>query len=186
MGIRLGVLGAFLRLADATPELVVEIEKAGYGTVWLAALGPKMLRLARERTAGTIPVLVTPEHTRRAREILGPGKLVLPGQQVVLDTDVERARATGRASVVTPALHVTNYTNNLRRIGFSDADLTGSGSDWLIDALVLHGDAATVAAGILAHLAAGADHVGITALGDDRAGALHAIADAVSSARASR
>lgn len=142
----------------------------------LAALGPRMLRLARERTAGTVPVMVTPEHTRRAREILGAGRLVLPGQQVLLDTDVARARATARARVLTPALHVSNYNKNLRRLGFTDADLTEPGSDRLIDALVLHGDAITITTGLQAHRDAGADHVIATALADDPLDTLRAIA----------
>jgi probable F420-dependent oxidoreductase len=145
----------------------------------LAALGPRMLRLARERTAGTVPVMVTPEHTRRAREILGDDRLVLPGLQVLLDTDVDRARATARASVLTPALHVANYTNNLRRLGFTDVDLTDPGSDRLIDALVLHGDAATIAAGVQAHVDAGANHVAVTALGDSPLDTLRAVARGV-------
>lgn len=150
--------------------------------VVLAALGPRMLRLARDRAAGTIPVLVTPEYIRRAREILGAAPLVLPGQMVVLDSDVERARAIGRAHAAPPALHVANYTANLRRIGFTDADLTEPGSDRLIDALVLHGAPATVAAGIRVTLGAGANHVGLTVLGDDPIGTLRTIADAASRA----
>jgi probable F420-dependent oxidoreductase len=167
---------------DTARAYLDELAAAGVPAdrVVLAALGPRMLRLARERVAGTVPVLVTPGHTRRAREILGVGRLVLPGQQVVLDTSAERARATGRAAVVTPALHVANYTSNLRRLGFTDADLTGAGSDRLIDALVLHGDAAAVAAGLKAHLAAGADQVRVTALGGDPVGTLRAVAAAVS------
>jgi probable F420-dependent oxidoreductase len=145
----------------------------------LAALGPRMLRLARERAGGTVPVMVTPEHTRRAREILGDDRLVLPGLQVLLDTDVDQARATARASVLTPALHVANYTNNLRRLGFTDADLTEPGSDRLIDALVLHGDAATIATGVQAHVDAGANHVGVTALGDTPLDTLRAVARGV-------
>lgn len=152
----------------------------------LAALGPKMLRLAADRTAGTVTVQVTPEHTRRAREILGPDKLVIPGHMVVLDTDVERARATGRAAVVTPALHVTNYTNNLRRLGFTDRDLTDPGSDRLIDALVLHGDAATIAAGLRAEVEAGASHVGVSPLGDDPIGTFRAVAEAVTATQVPR
>src|SRR5215472_5646617 len=82
----------------------------------LAALGPKVLRLAADRTAGVIPYLVTPEHTRRARAILGPGPLLAPEQKVVLDTDPQRARALGR-SRVRPYLGLLNYTSNLRRLG---------------------------------------------------------------------
>jgi probable F420-dependent oxidoreductase len=144
----------------------------------LAALGPKMLQLAADRTAGTVTVQVTPEHTRWAREILGPGKLVIPGHMVVLDTDVERARATGRA-MVTPALHVTNYSGNLRRLGFTDQDLADPGSDRLIDALVLHGDAAAIAAGLRAELDAGADHVGVSAVGNDAIATFRTVAEAM-------
>ena len=125
----------------------------------LAALGPKVLALAAERTAGAHPYLTTPEHTRYAREILGDGPLLAPEQKVVLDTDAVAARALGRPAVDRPYLHLRNYTSNLTRLGWSAADLADGGSDALIDALVVHGDAATVAAGIRAHLAAGADHV---------------------------
>jgi probable F420-dependent oxidoreductase len=144
----------------------------------LAALGPKMLQLAAGRVAGTVTLQVTPEHTRRAREVLGADKLVVPGHGVLLDTDVERARATGRAAV-RPMLGIANYANNLRRIGYTDQDLTDPFSDRLIDALVLHGDAATIAAGIRAELTAGADHVGVHAVGEDPIGVLRAIAGAV-------
>ena len=85
----------------------------------LAALGPKVLRLAAERTAGAHPYLVTPEYTRQARAILGQGPLLAPEHKVVLDTDPERARALGRAKVQNPYLGLVNYTNNLRRLGWS-------------------------------------------------------------------
>lgn len=127
----------------------------------LAALGPKVLRLSAERAAGAHPYLVTPEHTRRAREILGVGPILVPEQKVVLDTDPVRARTIGRPAVEKPYLGLVNYTNNLRTLGFDDADLAGGGSDRLIDALVVHGDAATVSAGLLRHLDAGADQVAI-------------------------
>jgi probable F420-dependent oxidoreductase len=127
----------------------------------LAALGPKVLRLAGDRAAGAHPYLVTPQHTRRAREILGVGPLLVPEQKVVLDTDPARARSIGRPAVENPYLGLRNYTNNLRTLGFDDADLAGGGSDRLIDALVVHGDAATVVAGLTQHLDAGADQVAI-------------------------
>lgn len=136
----------------------------------LAALGPKALELARDRAAGTHPYLVVPEHTRSARRILGPGPLVAPEHAVVLDTDVLRARRIARDFVAGPYLDRRNYVNNLLRHGFTPADVTGRGSDRLIDALVPHGTAAEVHAGLSAHLAAGADHVGIQVLtepGDD-------------------
>ncbi|RSM87590.1 TIGR03620 family F420-dependent LLM class oxidoreductase [Kibdelosporangium aridum] len=151
----------------------------------LAALGPKMLRLAADRVAGTVTLQVTPEHTRRAREILGPDKLVVPGHGVLLDTDVERARATGRAGV-RPMLGIANYAKNLRRIGYTDQDLTDPFSDRLIDELVLHGDAAAIADGIRAELAAGASHVGVHAMGEDPTGTLRVVAEAMRSADAVR
>jgi probable F420-dependent oxidoreductase len=130
----------------------------------LAALGPRVLRLAGERTAGALPYLVPPEHTRRAREILGPGPLLAPEHKAVLGTDAGRARALGRARVATPYLGLVNYTSNLRRLGWTDDDLAGGGSDALVDALVAHGRADQVAAQLSAHLDAGADHVAIQLL----------------------
>lgn len=134
----------------------------------LAALGPKVLRLARDRTAGAHPYLTTPGHTKLAREILGDGPLLAPEQKVVLDTDADRAREIGRARVRRPYLALSNYIGNLKRLGWTDEDVADPGSDRLIDALALHGTAATVADGVKAHLDAGADHVAIQALtGDD-------------------
>ncbi len=125
----------------------------------LAALGPRVLRLARDRTAGAIPYLVPPEHTRLAREILGPEPLLAPEQKAVLGTDLGAARALGRERVRKPYLGLVNYTSNLRRFGWTDADLSDGGSDALIDALVAHGTADEVAAQLGRHLEAGADHV---------------------------
>jgi probable F420-dependent oxidoreductase len=125
----------------------------------LAALGPKALRLAADRTAGAHPYLTTPDHTREARQLVGAGVLLAPEQKVVLDTDAERARAVGRPFVDRPYLHLVNYRSNLLRLGWTEADLDDGGSDALIDALVAHGDAATVAERLTAHLEAGADHV---------------------------
>ncbi len=132
--------------------------------VVLAALGPKVLQLAGDRTGGAIPYLVPPEHTRRAREILGPRPLLAPEHKVVVDADEERARKLGRRRVQNPYLGLVNYTSNLRRLGFTDADLADGGSDRLIDALVAHGSPDRVAAKLQAHLDAGADHVCIQLL----------------------
>ncbi|MEU8928470.1 LLM class F420-dependent oxidoreductase [Streptomyces sp. NPDC048409] len=129
----------------------------------LAALGPRVLRLAGERTAGAHPYLVTPDHTRGARDILGPGPLLAPEQKVVLETDRGRARAIGDATLGF-YLNLTNYVGNLRRLGFDDADFADGGSDRLFDALILHGDAARVAEGVRAHHKAGADHVALQLL----------------------
>ena len=130
----------------------------------LAALGPKVLRLAAEATAGAHPYLVTPEHTRRAREIMGDGPVLAPEQKVVLDTDPARARAIGRPRVQRPYLGLVNYTSNLRRLGWSEEDLSDGGSDALIDALVAWGTGDEVAAKLSEHLEAGADHVAVQLL----------------------
>jgi probable F420-dependent oxidoreductase len=113
----------------------------------LAALGPRMLELTRQRAAGVVPYLVTPEHTRRARSILGQDLLVAPEQKVVVDSQEDRARALARPRIKHPYLGLVNYTNNLRRLGFTDGDLVGDGSDQLIDQLAIHGDAETVVRG---------------------------------------
>ena len=125
----------------------------------LAALGPKVLRLAAERTAGAHPYLVPPGYTRQARDILGAGPLLAPEQKVVLEADPRRARAIGRPRVARPYLGLSNYTANLRRLGWTDDDLRDGGSDALIDALVAHGTDEQIAARVGAHLEAGADHV---------------------------
>ena len=130
----------------------------------LAALGPKVLRLAAERTAGAHPYLVTPAFTREARRILGAGPLLAPEQKVVLEANPERARAIGRPRVRNPYLGLVNYTSNLRRLGWSDDDLSGGGSDALIDALVAHGSDGQVAAQLTEHFDAGADHVAVQLL----------------------
>jgi probable F420-dependent oxidoreductase len=161
---------------------VLDAEQVPIARRVLAALGPKVLRLSAERAAGAHPYLVTPEHTRRAREIMGTGPLLAPEQKVVLDTDPVRARAIGRPAVEKPYLGLVNYTNNLRTLGFDDADLTGGGSDRLIDALVMHGDPAAVSAGLGRHLDAGADHVAInliTAPGADPVAGFTALAGAL-------
>lgn len=136
----------------------------------LAALGPRVLELSAERTAGAHPYLTTARHTREARDVLGDGPLLAPEHKVVLEEDAERAREIARP-IVGRYLGLRNYAQNLRRIGYTDADLADGGSDRLIDDLALHGSAATVAGGIAAHLDGGADHVCIQLLGDDlRAG----------------
>jgi probable F420-dependent oxidoreductase len=127
----------------------------------LAALGPKVLRLAGERAGGAHPYLVTPEHTRRARAILGTGPLLAPEHKAVLEADPQLARAIGRPRVQNPYLGLVNYTSNLRRLGWTDDDLKDGGSDALIDALVAHGSVGQVAARLTEHLDAGADHVAI-------------------------
>ena len=130
----------------------------------LAALGPKMLELSRTRTAGTHPYLVTPEHSRIAREALGPDGLVASEQGVVLETDPTKAREAARAHLAT-YLALPNYANNWLRLGFTEADIADGGSDKLVDALVVWGDEATIAARVQEHRDAGASHVCIQVLG---------------------
>lgn len=144
--------------------------------VVVAALAPKMLALAAERTDGTHPYLVTPEHTRIARAAVGPGKLVLPEQAVCLETDPARARAIGREHL-SVYLRFENYVNNWRRLGFEEADFADGGSDRLVDALVAWGDEEAIAARVQEHLDAGADHVPIQPLGPDPLGQLRALSD---------
>jgi probable F420-dependent oxidoreductase len=130
----------------------------------LAALGPRMLSLARARTGGAHPYLVPPEHTALARDILGTGAVLAPEQAVVLAANRRRGLEQAR-SFVASYLLLPNYVHNLRRLGFGDDDLTGNGSDRLVDALVACGDEAAIAGRVRAHLDAGADHVCIQIVG---------------------
>ena len=132
----------------------------------LAALGPKTLRLAAERTLGAHPYLTPPRHTRWAREILGPDALLAPEQMVIAETDAATARAVGRR-ILRRYLALENYAGTLRKSGYGDDDLSGDGSDRLVDELTQWGDAAALAAAVRAHLDAGADHVCVQALPAD-------------------
>lgn len=129
----------------------------------IAALGPKMLELARARTAGTHPYLVTPELTAAARAGIGPDGLVASEQGVVLEKDPTKAREIARLHLKT-YLGLPNYSNNWKRQGFTDDDIADGGSDRLVDALVVWGDESTIAARVQAHRDAGADHVCIQVL----------------------
>jgi probable F420-dependent oxidoreductase len=129
----------------------------------LAALGPKMLKLAAERTDGAHPYFIPVEHTAFAREQMGPAAKLYPEQAVVLETDAGRAREIARGHMST-YLTLPNYTNNLKRFGWTDADLADGGTDALVDAIVAWGDEAAIAERVAAHHAAGADHVCIQVL----------------------
>ena len=130
----------------------------------LAALGPKMLELARDRAGGAHPYLVSPEHTAIAREALGPDRILAPEQTVLLESDPARARELAHAFVA-DYLRMPNYTNNLLRLGFGEDEIQGSGSERLIDAVVAWGDEQAIADRVQAHLDAGADHVCIQVAG---------------------
>jgi probable F420-dependent oxidoreductase len=146
----------------------------------LAALGPKMLELARDRTQGAHPYLTTPAHTRQAREILGAGPLLAPEQAFVLEPDPARARAIARGHLEY-YLTLPNYRNNWLRSGFEANDVAEGGSDKLVDALVAWGDEAAVRERLEEHVAAGADHVALQALGEDPVRQLTQLAPALRS-----
>ncbi|MCW2943502.1 MAG: class F420-dependent oxidoreductase, partial [Actinoallomurus sp.] len=131
----------------------------------IAALRRKMLELAATRTQGAHTYFVTPEHTARARAVLGPDPILAPEQAVVVDTDPDRARAAAR-DYASFYLALPNYLNNLRELGFSDADFEGGGSDALIDAVVPWGDPDTIIEHIRTHHKAGADHVAVQPIAD--------------------
>jgi probable F420-dependent oxidoreductase len=130
----------------------------------LAALGPRMLTLARDRAGAAHPYLVPPAHTALAREALGPGTVLAPEQAVLLDSDRLRGRERARA-YVSDYLALPNYVRNLRRLGFAEDDFRGGGSDRLVDALVARGDEEAVASRVREHHDAGADHVCIYVIG---------------------
>jgi probable F420-dependent oxidoreductase len=153
----LSAMSTFLDGLDSAPTPLDRSSRV------LAALGPKMLEVARQRAAGAHPYNVTPDHTATARAALGPDALVATEQAVALTTDPDRARRLGRAHLE-HYLNLPNYTNNLRRLGFGDDDIAGGGSDRLVDALVAWGDTDAIAARVREHRDAGADHVCIQAL----------------------
>ncbi len=156
----LATMTAYLDGLDAAPSPLAASDRL------LAALGPKMLELARTRSAGTHPYLVTPELTASARSGIGPDRLVACEQGVVLETDPAAARAIARQHL-SMYLGLPNYSNNWKRQGFTDDDIADGGSDRLVDALVVWGDEAAIAARVQAHRDAGADHVCIQVLTAD-------------------
>ena len=151
------------------------------GPVLLAALGPKMLALAAAQADGAVPYNVTPEHTRQAATVLGPGKVLAVEQKVCVETDRARARALGRRELAR-YMALPNYVNNWLRLGFTEAELADGGSDRFIDAMVLSGDAEAVKRGLRAHFEAGATHVRLQPVTEDgdtrhRDAMLEALAD---------
>jgi probable F420-dependent oxidoreductase len=156
----LGTMRDFLDGLDASPSPPPVDERC------LAALGPKMLDLAGERTAGTHPYFTTVDHTRYARERLGPGKLVAPEVACVVDSDPVRAKAVAR-DYAKLYLALRNYTKNLLEFGFTEGDLADGGSDRLIDAVIPQGSAERIAEVVRAHLDAGADQVCVQPLGEN-------------------
>jgi probable F420-dependent oxidoreductase len=163
LGRPLGTMRTYLERVDAAP--FVAHGPAAPPPRVLAALRPKMLALSAEIADGAHPYLVTPEHTRQARAVLGDDALLCVEQAVVLTDDPEtfRRRAHWHLEIYTG---LPNYRASWRELGFGDEDAVRGGSDRLKDALVAWGDAAAIAERVGEHLAAGADHVVIQALGE--------------------
>lgn len=132
----------------------------------VAALGPRVLGLSARRSAGAHPYLTTPEHTARARELIGPSAFLAPEHKVVLTTDSARARTVGRQAL-DMYFSLANYRNNWKRLGFTDDEVSRPGSDRLVDAVVAYGTPDAIAARLNEHLLAGADHVPIQVLTED-------------------
>jgi probable F420-dependent oxidoreductase len=151
---------AYLDALDAAPE------PPAHDEIVIAALGPRMLKLSAQRTAGTHPYLSTPEHTRVAREAVGPNKHVAPEQGVVLESDPQRARALARG-FLERYLALPNYSNNWLRHGYTQDDLRDGGSDRLVDGLIAWGSDEAIAARVREHLDAGADHVCLQVIHDE-------------------
>ncbi|HEX3289605.1 MAG TPA: LLM class F420-dependent oxidoreductase [Mycobacterium sp.] len=153
---------------DALVEYIDALDAAKVPTSRrvLAALGPKVLKLAAQRSAGAHPYLTTPEHTGSARELVGPTVFLAPEHKVVSTTDADEAREIGRGTVDF-YLGLSNYVNNWKRLGFTDKDVAKPGSDRLIDEVVAYGTPDDIARRLNEHLEAGADHVTIQVLGGD-------------------
>ncbi len=156
----------YVRPYDALVSYLDELDAAMVPTSRrvLAALGPRVLKLAAQRSAGAHPYLTTPEHTAMARELVGNSVFLAPEHKVVLTTDPAEARAVGRR-YADFYLDLSNYVNNWRRLGFTQADVRKPGSDRLIDAVVAHGTPDAIAQRLGEHLDAGADHVAVQVLG---------------------
>jgi probable F420-dependent oxidoreductase len=161
----LATMRAYLDAMDAASYTSVEPSTPVRRLI--AALGPRMLALAAERSDGVIPYLVTPEHTAVARAAMADGQVVCSVQAVVLEADRARALDIGRRSHTAFYMQLPNYTNNLRRLGFSEDDLAGGGSDRLVDAVVAWGSPEDVTRRIRDHFDAGADHVCVQVISDD-------------------
>jgi probable F420-dependent oxidoreductase len=168
----LATMRAYLDGMDAAPWIGPELEQPAPRI--LAALGPKMLDLARDRADGAHPYFVPVEHTAIARERLGPDKLLAPEQAVILTDDAAKARELGREHT-SWYLSTENYRNSMLRLGFEEHDLADGGSDRLRDAIVVWGDESAIRERVKAHLDAGADHVCIQVLEPNRGLGLEAL-----------
>jgi probable F420-dependent oxidoreductase len=167
MGNAAATMRAYLDAMDAVPAHSPPAVPAPRRV--LAALGPKMLALAAERTGGAHPYFVPVDHTARAREIMGPDAFLGVEQAVVLDADADRGRELATAHVAGYVSMAPHQQANVRRLGFGDEDILGGPSRRLVDAIVAHGDIGTIQKRVQEHLDAGADHVCIQVLTADPA-----------------
>ena len=155
--------GAVTAMTDYLDRIDAATDPIPHNERVLAALGPKMTKLAAERASGSHPFLVTPQYVANSREIGGRDMLLAPHQIVVLDESPSDARETARG-MVGAALGLPSYQANVRRMGFGDDDLASAGSDRLIDAVVAWGDLDAIGGRIREHFDAGADHVALQVL----------------------
>jgi probable F420-dependent oxidoreductase len=157
---------AYRKPIDALNDYLDKLDEYGVPTNRrvVAALGPRVLTLSAQRSAGAHPYLTTPEHTKEARQLIGPAAFLAPEHKVVLTTDTEKARAIGRKAIDI-YLNLTNYVSNMKRLGFTDDDLRRPGSDELVDAFVAYGTSDDIATRLREHIEAGANHVAVQVLG---------------------
>ncbi|KAB7755512.1 LLM class F420-dependent oxidoreductase [Mycolicibacterium mucogenicum] len=168
LGIGVGhreVITEYKKPLDALNEYLDKLDEYGVPKEHraVAALGPKVLQLSADRSAGAHPYLTTPEHTAQARELIGPDAFLAPEHKAILTTDADKARAVGRQALEL-YLNLNNYLNSWKRLGFTDSDIAKPGSDRLVDAVVAYGTVDAIAARLKQHLDAGADHVPVQVL----------------------
>ena len=168
LGIGVGhreVITEYKKPLDALNEYLDKLDEYGVPKEHraVAALGPKVLQLSADRSAGAHPYLTTPEHTAQARELIGPDAFLAPEHKAILTTDADKARAVGRQGLEL-YLNLNNYLNSWKRLGFTDSDIAKPGSDRLVDAVVAYGTVDAIAARLKQHLDAGADHVPVQVL----------------------
>lgn len=168
LGIGVGhreAIAEYKKPLDALTEYLDKLDEYGVPKEHrvVAALGPQVLKLSARRSAGAHPYLTTPEHTARARELIGPDAFLAPEHKAILTTDADKARAVGRQALEI-YLNLNNYLNSWKRLGFNDSDVAKPGSDELVDAVVAYGTVDAIAARLKQHLDAGADHVPVQVL----------------------
>ncbi|MEC4762488.1 LLM class F420-dependent oxidoreductase [Mycobacterium sherrisii] len=171
LGIGVGhreMISEYRKPFDALVEYLDQLDEYGVPAHRrvVAALGPRVLQLSAQRSAGAHPYLTTPEHTAEARKLLGDAAFLAPEHKVVLTTDPDEARATGRAAL-DMYFNLVNYRNSWKRSGFGEDEVVRPGSDRLVDAVVAYGTPDAIAARLKEHRAAGADHVPVQVLTKD-------------------